>query len=191
MLNRLLSPKLQFVTITLLCLCTVVTGQDGSSPGPEPRNMRPRDERPNFLAQLGLSQDQIQQFQKLSAEHRPVMQAAQQRLREANRELDMAIYADTVSDEVVRARLRAFQEAQVEVNRLRFTNEFAIRKILTPEQLVQFRDMRRRFGELRERQDRQGRPSNGQQRRDAFQPQRQPDGNQLNRPAIKQTRPSN
>lgn len=186
MLKRILSPKLLLLAIALLGSGLVVLAQDGPPPHPEQGDMRPRDERPNFLAELGLSQEQIQQFRKLGAEHRPLMQAAQQRLREANQDLDLAIYADTVSEEVVRAKLKALQEAQAEVNRLRFTNEFAIRKILTPDQLVQFREIRRRFAEVR---DRQNRPNGG--RRDAFQPQKQPSGNQLVRPAIKQNRPNN
>src|SRR5687768_2815230 len=100
MLRRLFFSKFVLLMVAVFGLGTVVLAQDGPSPNQEPGEMRPRDERPNFLAQLGLSQEQIQQFRKLGAEHRPLIQAAQQRLREANRDLDMAIYADTVSDEV-------------------------------------------------------------------------------------------
>jgi hypothetical protein len=97
------------------------------------------------------------------------MEAAQRRLREANRELDMAIYSDTVSDESFQSKLRAFQEAQSEVTRLRFQNELSIRKILTPEQLTLFREIRRRFANARDFiQDRQ------QQRRRQMQDRMQP-----------------
>src|SRR6185437_14226405 len=44
-----------------------------------------------------------------------------------------------------KARLNELQQAQAEVARIRFTNELAIRKILTPEQLGRFRDLRREF----------------------------------------------
>jgi len=173
-------------------LGTAVYGQDGPPPNPEPGVNRPRDDRPNLMAQLGLSQDQIQQFRKLNAEHRPLMNEAQKRLRDANRELDMAIYADIVSDEAVHAKLKVFQDAQAEVNRLRFSNELNIRRILTQDQLVRFRDMRRQFAEMNGRQQRQNnRPGMGYQHRDGPPMQRAPGANQLTRPASKENRPNN
>ena len=140
MLRKVLSPLALILTLGALALA-----QDQ-----QPQNPPPNDERPNILAQLGLSQDQIQRFRKANAEHRPLMEAAQKRLREANRELDMAIYADTVSEEDFQAKLRAFQEAQGEVTRLRFQNELSIRNVLTPDQLVRFREIRRRFAGARD-----------------------------------------
>jgi len=168
-----------------------VNGQDGPPPNPEPGVNRPRDDRPNLMAQLGLSQEQIQQFRKLNAEHRPLMNEAQRRLRDANRELDMAIYADSVSDEVVYAKLKVFQDAQAEVNRLRFSNELNIRRILTQDQLVRFRDMRRQFAEMNGRQQRQNnRPGMADQHRDSPPMQGGPGANQLTRPASKENRPN-
>ncbi|PYS87407.1 MAG: hypothetical protein DMF62_12570 [Acidobacteria bacterium] len=167
-------------------------GQDGPPPNPEPGVNRPRDDRPNLMAQLGLSQEQIQQFRKLNAEHRPLMNEAQRRLRDANRELDMAIYADSVSDEVVHAKLKVFQDAQAEVNRLRFSNELNIRRILTQDQLVRFRDIRQHFAEMGGRKPGQnGRPGMGDQHRDGPPMQRAPGANQLTRPASKENRPNN
>ena len=58
--------------------------------------------------------------------------------------------ADTVSDEEVQARLKEVQAAQAELVRLRFENELAVRKVLTPEQLVRFRELRQRFEQMRE-----------------------------------------
>src|SRR5215213_5310176 len=152
MLNCSLSPKFFLVFAAFTAFANVTAAQDGPPPMQEQR--APNDERPNLLAQLGLSPDQVQQFRRLNAEHRPLMNAAQKRMRDANRELDMAIYADSVSDDLVQSKVKTFQEAQAEVNRLRFANELAIRKILTLEQLVRFRDMRRRFAEMRGRQNR-------------------------------------
>ena len=134
MLRKFLSPL-----ILVFVLGSLSLAQDN------PQNPPPNDERPNILAQLGLSPDQIQRFRRQNAEHRPLMKEAQERLREANRDLDMAIYADSVSNEAFESRLRAFQQAQGEVTRLRFQNELAIRNILTPDQLTRFREIRRRF----------------------------------------------
>jgi Spy/CpxP family protein refolding chaperone len=179
----------------LLCLAVFdvkMYGQDGPPPNPEPGVNRPRRDRPNLIEQLGLSPEQIQQFRKLNAEHRPLMNTAQKRLGDANRELDMAIYADTVSDDVVRAKLRLFQDAQAEVNRLRFANELNIRRILTQDQLVRFRDIRRQYAEMNGRQQRQNnRRGMGDQHRDGPPMQRTPAANQLTRPVPKENRPNN
>jgi Spy/CpxP family protein refolding chaperone len=140
MLKKLLSPA-----ILVIALCIAATAQDAA-----PQNPPPNDERPNILAQLGLSQEQVRGFRKANQEHRPLMEAAQRRLREANRDLDLEIYSDSVSEEDFQSKLKVFQEAQGEVTRLRFQNELAIRKLLTPEQLTLFREIRRRFAAARD-----------------------------------------
>jgi Spy/CpxP family protein refolding chaperone len=86
----------------------------------------------------------------MNQERRPAMMRAQHRMREANRALDMAIYADTVSDADFQTRLNEFRSAQSELARLRFESELAVRKLLTPDQLVRFRELRRKFAEARE-----------------------------------------
>lgn len=103
--------------------------------------------RPNLLAELGLSPDQVQQIRRLNQARRPAMAEAQRRMREANRNLDIAIYGDAVSDADFQSRLKEFHAAQAEVARLRFEGELAVRKVLTPEQLVRFREIRRSFAE--------------------------------------------
>lgn len=103
--------------------------------------------RPSLLAELNLSADQVEQIRQLNHSRRPQMQQAQRRLRDANHALDAAIYADTVNDTDVQARLREVQAAQGDLARLRFEGELAVRKLLTPEQLTKFRDLRRRFEE--------------------------------------------
>jgi len=70
----------------------------------------------------------------------------------------MSIYGDTVDDSVVKERLREFQAAQAELARIKFTNELAVRKVLTPEQLVKFRELRRRFADAREEGRAEGPP---------------------------------
>lgn len=108
-----------------------------------------------ILRQLGLSDEQIRQFRAVNAEWRPVRMEAQRRFREANRDLDLAIYADVVDDALVAERLQAYQEAQAELTRIRYAEEIAVRKILTPDQLVRFREARRRFAQARESIQRQ------------------------------------
>ncbi len=151
MFIKSLSPKLILLIATFVLTAGIAVAQDEPQPNQPPTDRQPNDDRSKILSQLGLTMDQIQQFRRVNQAHRPEITAAVQRLREANRELDMAIYADTVSEETVQTKLRAFHAAQAEVNKLRFMNELAIRKILTPDQLTLFREIRRRFAEARDR----------------------------------------
>ena len=106
--------------------------------------------RPNLMRQLGLSQDQIKKIRQINQERRPQLRAAQDRLREANRNLDQAIYADIADDAEIQARLKEVQTAQADVIRLRSLTELAVRKNLTPEQLARFRSVRQQFMERKE-----------------------------------------
>lgn len=114
------------------------------------RTDEPPQERANMMRQLGLSRQQMQTLRRINAERRPLIEAAQDRFRFAMKQLDEAIYADTVNETDVQDRLKELQLAQAEVFRLRFMNELAIRKMLTPEQLVRFRQMRQRFERARQ-----------------------------------------
>ncbi|MEO7660125.1 MAG: hypothetical protein ABIV48_10970, partial [Pyrinomonadaceae bacterium] len=115
--------------------------------------VRQPDNRSNALRQLGLSREQFQQIRGLNAKRAPLMESAQKRFRNANRSLDEAIYADQLDETLVQERLREVHMAQAEVSKIRFTSELAIRRILTPEQLGRFREMRQRFEQTRQRME--------------------------------------
>ena len=117
-----------------------VKAQD-ETPNPPPSANQPK--RPGLLAQLGLTREQIRQIREINQENRPQMREANQRLREANRNLDLAIYGDKADDSEVEVKLQELNAARAEVIRLRTATEFAVRKILTPDQLVKFREIRR------------------------------------------------
>lgn len=133
--------------------------QDGKPVEGQPQEVQrpaanqPQGVRANVLRQLELSREQIQQIRKLNIERKPMMEEAQRRSREATRGLDEAIYADSVNDSDVAARLKEVQLAQGEVTRIRFMNELAVRRILTSEQLVRFRDFRERFQQERKNRE--------------------------------------
>ena len=160
--------KLNIIFIFLLvCLCVnFATAQD--EPPENADGQFEQQNRPNLLRELGLTQDQVRQIRQIRQDSRENMRAAQQRVNLARRSLDEAIYADNSDDATVQTKLREFQDAQAEIAKLRALNEFSIRKILTPEQLVRFREMRQRF----ERMRRERQPN----RRDGFQnpPPRRP-----------------
>ena len=119
---------------------------DGQGPPPNGR----QGDRGQLLRELGLSQEQFQQIRRMNQERKPIMEAAHRRLNEANRALDQAIYADTLNEQDIEAKMKEVQAAQADMVRLRFMNELQVRKILTPEQLVKFRDLREKFERMRE-----------------------------------------
>lgn len=146
-LNLLL---LLFTAIFLNGVAASAFGQDIPPPDGQTAARPEGSQRPNLLAELGLTQDQVRQIRKINQERKPEMTAAQRRMREANRKLDMAIYSDAVNEDDVQVRLKEFAAAQAEVIRLRFTSELAVRKVLTNEQLIRFRELRQKFAEARE-----------------------------------------
>ncbi len=169
------------VLITVFVFAAGITAQsnritDIRTPNAKrPSVSNPPDNRTAAIRQLGLTREQRQQYRKINVERRPLMDEAQKRLRDASRSLDEAIYGDKVSEADVEARLRAFQAAQAEVARIRFMKEFAIRQILTPEQLIRFREMRRRFERVRRNaENRQSDIRRGPVSSEITVPQRQP-----------------
>ena len=116
------------------------------------------DNRADVLRSLGLTAEQMEQIRQVNTERRPVMIEAQKRLREAMRSLDAAIYADLINEAQVEAVLKDVQSAQAEVCRVRVENELAVRRVLTPDQLARFRQLRQSFDQKRkDRRERRGR----------------------------------
>ena len=114
---------------------------------------RQEDERGEILRQLNLSQDQFQSIRKLLAENGPKVREAQRDFREAQEALDEAIYADTVDEALVQSLTRRSADAQATLMKLRTINEFAIRRVLLPEQVTKFRELRKQ--QIQQRQERQ------------------------------------
>lgn len=141
--------KIRLLTI-IFALGTVLSSAAlAQDPAPDPERQRVR--RPDLFRQLGLTPEQAAEIRELNRERRPEMIEAQAAMREAARALDDAIYADVVNEEDVSSRLAEFQRAQGEIARIRYMNELAIRRVLTPEQFTKFRELRRRFSENRQR----------------------------------------
>jgi Spy/CpxP family protein refolding chaperone len=137
--------SLLLIGLLFLVFSSTATAQPGQSLNGEGSPSPPPQYRPNLLLELNLSNGQIQQIRRLNQERRAAMFESQRRLREAHRALDAAIYQDMENESEIDARIRDVQNAQVEVVRNRVSTERAIRKVLTPQQLSKFRELRERF----------------------------------------------
>jgi Spy/CpxP family protein refolding chaperone len=127
---------------------------------------------------LGLSADQIQQIRLLNQKRRPEMQNAQLRFQLVKEELDEYVYSDSINETTLQTKLRAVVEAQAEITKIRLMSEMAVRNVLTPAQLVKFRDLRDGIKQQRrlnnqKRQQRQNRRLRNQNQRDRL-PQDRP-----------------
>ena len=149
---------------SVLLLCSLAqTAQaqeetDAAAPPPAPRqrDASRRDDAASLLLQLNLSPEQRAQLIEIRTQNMSEGQALARRLNQARRALDAAIYADTVDEAVIEERARAVADAQSAVVRMRALTELRVRRVLTPEQLNLFRQLRREAS-LRQRRERRSR----------------------------------
>ena len=149
-MNKFKFVSLIFALLTLGFSISAARAQDETPPendeAPQPiERQRPQGRRPDLLRALNLSPQQVQRIRRVNQSQRAARQEAQYRLREANRALDEAIYADVPDENLVRERMKQVQSAQADLINVRTATEFAVRKILTPEQLAKFRQLRLMF----------------------------------------------
>jgi len=142
-----------FLIFTGLLLCFAFSAsyaQDETpldSPPQKLNNLR----RQNVLEELNLSQNQVRLIRRINQENRFLLREAQTRLREANKNLDAVIYADSFNEQNIQSKMKELQLAQAELIKLRTLKELAIRKVLEPAQLSKFREVRQNFNQKMER----------------------------------------
>lgn len=132
------------ITIALTLLLSLTAIAQEFTDGPEGKAQQ---KRPNIIQELNLEQSQIQQIRRIYGMRGPQMREAQKRLREANRALDDAIYDQETGDAQIESLMKEVQSAQMDVIRLRTQTETDVRKVLTREQLIKFRELRRKFSQ--------------------------------------------
>ncbi len=99
---------------------------------------------------LDLTAEQLQTVRELNQIRRPQRREALQKLREARSDLDSVIYANEIDESIVQTKINAVISAEVELIKLNTRYELAIRNILTPDQLIKFRELRARVKQQRE-----------------------------------------
>jgi Spy/CpxP family protein refolding chaperone len=95
------------------------------------------------LRPLNLTPEQVQKIRDINADMREQRQAANLRVRQANRALTEAVESPTPNQALIDQRSRELADAQVGIIRLRSLIEARVlREVLTPEQRIRLREMR-------------------------------------------------
>ncbi len=143
--------NLIFTILILLFAISFVVAQDRPPPNDfdnqDVENDRPPDRGDILAKELGLTKEQQLQIRNINKERRPMLQQAQRRFNQAKTELDDLIYSDTLDETSLKNKIREVSEAQGEIAKIRAMSEVAVRNVLTPDQLVKFRDIRTKFKE--------------------------------------------
>ena len=95
-----------------------------------------------MLGPLNLTSDQAQQIRGIYADVRDERQAANFRLRTAQRALTEAIQAPTPDEALIEQRSKEVADAQANTLRLRSLTEARILQVLTQEQRIKLRQLR-------------------------------------------------
>jgi len=95
-----------------------------------------------MLGPLNLTPDQIQKIRTINAELKDERQAANLRVRLAQRALSEAIQSPTPDESLIAQRSKEVADAQANTIRLRSLTEVRILQVLTPDQRVKLRAMR-------------------------------------------------
>ena len=115
---------------------------------------------PGLRERLNLTPEQLEQIKAIREQNKEELRTVRQRIHQAQRTLDEAIYADHTDEAVVEARARDVAEAHSAMARMRALMELKIRRVLTQEQLNTLRTLRQQRAAEREQrmQERGSRP---------------------------------
>jgi len=139
-------------TVLLLAL-TAVTALAQSPQDPPPNAPPPGAADVDLLKELRLTPEQRQRIRLIQRDSKDERAAIGMRLREANRSLEDALDSETLDDNLIEQRLQAVAAAQNAQLRMRIQTEVKIRRVLNPEQLAIWHELRLKAGDiLRQRQ---------------------------------------
>ena len=133
-MNRLLT--VTFVGSTILAASVwAARPAAGQGPGPGP-HARGGFDVARMQSELGLSDDQVTQLQKMKSDGRSAAIRRQADLRIAEGELQDLLQAQAVDEKAISAKVKQVTDLQAAGTRARVDQRLALRHILTPEQLA-------------------------------------------------------
>jgi len=169
------------LTVVLFGLAGGIAAQTTQTENSSPMVQRQAADLPanqmTDLRPLDLKPDQIQRIRAINMELKDERQAANFKLRQAQRALTEAIESPSPDETLIAQRSREVAAAQSNTIRLRSVTEARILQVLTPEQRTRLREMRQQNMALR-RERQQGAPNGVNQRQQGLQ-QRAPNNSLL------------
>ena len=158
--------NIAILLITVLLLSLTAVAQVNTPTSQNSFDKPEKDGRGGMIArELGLTEEQQVQIRKINRRQRQHLRVAQMRLRTARAAADLAIYDDVFDEALVGERIKEVAMAQAEITKIRMMSEVAVRNVLSPEQLVKFRDLRERVAAQRKRRAERRRNMQLQRRR--------------------------
>src|SRR6185369_7164114 len=154
------------LTVVLFGLAGGIAAQttqtENSSPMVQTQTADPANQMAD-LRRLDLKPDQIQKIRLIFQELKDERQAANLKLRQAQRALTEAIESPSPDEALIAQRSREVAAAQANTIRLRSVSEARILQVLTPEQRTRLQEIRQQNMALR-RERQQGAPNGVNQR---------------------------
>jgi Spy/CpxP family protein refolding chaperone len=122
------------------------------------------------IRELNLTPEQRERIRSIREQHKEERFVINQRLREANLELERVLDSDNPDESLVEQRLRDVAAAQAASMRMRVLSEVRIRRVLTAEQLSTLRLLRQNAREFRRQRQMENRDDG--RRRESIERQR-------------------
>jgi Spy/CpxP family protein refolding chaperone len=170
----MLKSKNLLLTFMVIVVSALGVAAQGNLPPDErpPKNDEPRGKIISRV--LELTEDQRIAISSINKNQRKELRRAQNELKAAREAADLAIYNDVFDEADVTAKVRRVAQAQATITGIRLRSEVAVRGVLTPVQLVKFRELRARFKNQRRRMERR--------RKLNQRPRNRPNGQRRNNP---------
>ena len=167
-LFQFIAPAAMFVSLSI-SIAAQTTPQQQNSGDP----VQTQTQADQMLGPLNLTQDQIQKIRSINAELRDERDAANLRLRMAQRSLREAIQSPTPDETLISQRAKEVADAQANTIRLRSLTEARILQVLTPDQRMKLRELRQE-ALIRRNANQQQLPRGLQRRQNALQRNQNP-----------------
>lgn len=150
--------------IFVIGILSPARGQEPTTQNPANVNQSQLPQADQMLGPLNLTGDQIQRIRTIYADLRVERQAANLRLRQAQRALAEAVESPNPDEKLIDQRSREVAETQAETIRLRSLTEARVLQVLTPDQRLKLKEIRQQ-NQARRRAENQQFPVNGLGRR--------------------------
>jgi Spy/CpxP family protein refolding chaperone len=131
--------------LILFAAVPIIHGQTDQQQAASPEAQRDTDP----IRQLNLTPAQREQIRSIREQSKPERAAINERVRDANRELEAALDSDNPDEFVVEQRVRDVAAAQAAALRMRILTEIRIRRVLTTEQRNILRSLQQQARDVR------------------------------------------